>query len=371
MAESTPTKQQKPTKNAIRRKTPHLAYKESEYFTENLALLLRSAVPINEVIESLAEGARSRPFKKALKGIQEDISAGYGLSDALDRSGIIGSQTLALIKLGEASGHLVENLQLAAQQEAKRHALKAKVRSALIYPSFVIGLTLVVGLSVAWFLLPRLAETFSQLGVALPPISKALINIGIFLQNHGAVAVPAFVIGSLLLGYILFVAPHTRNIGKTILFHLPGVGRLIREVEVAQFGYLLGTLMNAGLTITQSLALLESATTVPQYKKLYHYLGESLDNGNTFKDSMASYKHIQSVLPVSIRPMVVAGERSGSLPEVLLTIGSAYEQKSDITTENLETIIEPILLVAVALGVLMVAVAVILPIYSLVGGLNA
>jgi type IV pilus assembly protein PilC len=354
-----------------RRKAVHLAYKESEYFTENLALLLKSAVPISEIIDSLAEGARSRLFKKALAGIQEDISAGYGLSDALDRSGIIGGQTLALIKLGEVSGHLVENLQLAAQQEAKRHAFRAKVRSALIYPSFVIGLTLVVGVGVAWFLLPRLAETFSQLGVALPAISRILINLGIFLKEHGLVAVPSAAAAIALLGYILFFAPGTRNIGKTLLFHLPGIGRLIREVEVAQFGYLLGTLMNAGLTVTQSLKLLESASSTPQYQKLYQHLGESIDNGYTFKESMTNYKHVRNVLPVSIRPMIVAGERSGSLPEVLLTIGAAYEQKSDITTQNLETIIEPILLVMVAIGVLLVAIAVILPIYSLVGGLNA
>ena len=367
MAEPAPAQ---PKKLPKRRKTLHLAYKESEYFTENLALLLKSAVPISEVIESLAEGARSRPFKKALRGLQEDISAGYGLSDTLERSGIVGSQTLALIKLGEASGHLVENLQLAAQQEAKRHALKAKVRSALIYPTFVIGLTGVVGLGVAWFLLPRLAETFSQLGVALPPISKLLINLGIFLKEHGIVAVPAFLVSIMILGYVLFVAPRTRVIGKILLFNTPGVGRLIREVEIAQFGYLLGTLMNAGLTITESLRLLESATTEPHYQKLYRHLAQSVDNGYTFKESMTKYKHINKVLPVSVRPMIAAGERTCSLPEVLLTIGAAYEQKSDITTQNLETIIEPILLVAVAGGVLMVAVAVILPIYSLVGGLN-
>ena len=86
---------------------------------------------------------------------------------------------------------------------------------------------------------------------------------------------------------------------------------------------------------------------------------------------MVRYKRSEKMLPQAMQQMIAAGERSGSLPTVLLTVGRTYEQKSDTTTRNLETIIEPILLVAVAGGVMLVAVAVILPIYSLIGGLNA
>ncbi len=348
----------------------HISYKEREYFSENLSLLLKSAVPIGEALDTLLLNARSRSFKKALHGMQDDISAGYNLADSLERSGIVSSQTLALVKLGEASGHLVENLQLAAVQEAKRHTFVTKVRSALIYPVFVISLTVIVGLGVAWFLLPRLAATFSQLRVKLPVISRVLISFGTFLKAHGLVAVPAFIGGCLLLGYLFFGAPGTKRVGKAILFHTPGIGRLIREIEVAQFGYLLGTLMDAGLSVTQALALLEQASTMPQYRKLYRHLAESINDGFTFKDSLKKYAHSQKMLPASVQQILIAGERSGSLPEVLLSIGRTYEQKSDITTQNLETIIEPVLLVLVAGGVMLVAIAVILPIYSLVGGLN-
>ncbi len=359
-------KQHRPAK----RTRLHLSYKEREYFSENLSLLLRSAVPIGEAIDTLLVNARSRPFKKALSGMQEDISAGYNLADSLERSGIVSDQTLALVKLGEASGHLVENLQLAAVQEAKRHTFTAKVRSALIYPTFVISLTVIVGLGVAWFLLPRLATTFAQLRVKLPAISRVLINFGTFLKVHGLIAVPAFIGGCLLLGYVLFAAPGTKRIGRTLLFHIPGIGRLIREVEVAQFGYLLGTLMDADLPVTQALTLLEQASTMPQYQKLCRHLSESINEGFTFKDSLKKYAHSQKILPASVQQMMIAGERSGALPEVLLTIGKTYEQKSDLTTQNLETIMEPVLLVLVAGGVMVVAISVILPIYSLVGGLN-
>lgn len=344
--------------------------KERGYFTENLTLLLKSAVPIGEALESLKTTADSKRMQKSLQRMMADIESGYSLSKTLERSKAVSGQTLALVRLGESSGRLVDNLQLAAQQEEKRHMFRSKIRSAMIYPSFVLGMTVIVGLGIAWLLLPRLADTFSQLHVKLPLISRIMIDFGTFLKAHGAVAVPLFLCGTLLVAYILFAAPRTKSIGRRLLLKLPGIGRLLREVEIAQFGYLLGTLLNAGLSITQSLNLLAEASQVTQYSRFYRSLAESLDSGFSFKDSLAAYNGSRKLLPPAIQQMIIAGERSGSLPEVLLIIGRTYEQKSDITTSNLEAIIEPILLVVVWIGVMLVAVAVIVPIYSLVGGLQ-
>ncbi|HSW65632.1 MAG TPA: type II secretion system F family protein [Bacillota bacterium] len=353
--------------------TPHkgrLPFKEREFFTENLALLLKSAVPIGDALNSLSESVKNKVMKDSLAAMRADVDAGYSLANALERTGLATGQTLALVRLGEDSGHLVENLELAAQQEAKRHVFKAKVRSALIYPAFVMSLTVIIGLGVAWFLLPRLSNTFSQLQVHLPPVSKFMINGGVFLKAHGIVAVPLFFLALGLIGYILFAAPKTKHIGNQLLFKVPGVGRLMSEVEIAQFGYLLGTLLNAGLPVTQSLKLLQGATSSVQYKAFYAYMADALDQGYSFKDSLRKYKGSQKLLPGAVQQMIIAGERSGSLSEVLITVGKSYEQKSDITTANLEAIIEPIMLVIVWMGVMLVAVAVIMPIYSLVGGLN-
>ncbi|HSX28910.1 MAG TPA: type II secretion system F family protein [Candidatus Saccharimonadales bacterium] len=348
----------------------HLAFKEREYFSENLALLIKSAVPIGEALEALATTTHNKGMKKTLAAMQNDIEVGYSLADALERSGIVSSQTLALVRLGEHSGHLVENLQLAAQQEEKRHTFRAKVRSALIYPAFVLSLTVLVGLGVAWFLLPRLANTFSQLSVKLPFISRLLINFGIFLKAHGLIAVPLFIAACIGLAYLLFGFRYTKSIGQRLLFALPGIGKLMHEIEIAQFGYLLGTLLEAGLPITQALILLAHASTADQYQRLHQYLAQALDDGYSFKDSLGNYKPSNKLLPPAVQQMIIAGERSGSLSEVLLTVGRTYEQKADITTENLEVILEPIMLVIVWIGVMLVAIAVIIPIYSLVGGLN-
>jgi len=348
----------------------HLSYKEREFFAENLTLLLRAAVPVGEIMQTLEESARSRGFKVAMRTMRMDIDEGYTLTDALDRSGVLSTQALALVRLGETSGNLVRNLELASQQEAKRRTFRSRVRSALIYPSFVIVMTGIVGLAVAWFLLPKLSQTFDQMRVPLPPISRALIGFGEFLSHYGLIAVPSAIGLCILIFYILFVAPRTKNIGRSMLLYIPGIGRLIKETEVAQFGYLLGTLMQAGLPVTKSLKLLQLATNTPQYRKLYGRLAESIDEGIGFKESLRNNKHSDRLIPLAVQQLMSAGERSGSLSEVLITAGDSYEQKSDITTKNLETIVEPVLLVIIAGGVLMVAIAVILPIYSLIGGLN-
>ncbi len=368
MGPSTPP--QPPHPKPKRRTPPHFAFKEREYFVENLALLLKAAVPLGQALASLEQTASSGQMKKTLREMQADIEAGESLAVTLERSGLVGSQTLALVRLGEQSGHLVENMQLAAEQEEKRHFFHSKVRSALIYPTFVLGLTIVVGLGVAWFLLPRLSSTFTQLQVSLPTISKLMIGFGEFLRAHGIVAVPVVFVVAFIVGYVLFAAPRTKFIGQRLLFAMPGISRLMREVEVAQFGYLLGTLLDAGLPVTKAVHLLARSTNAKRYAKFYEYLAKSLEDGQSFQQGLAGYKKVASLLPPSVQQMVIAGEHSGSLSQVLRTVGRTFEQKSDITTQNLQAILEPILLVIVWVGVMAVAVAVILPIYSLVGGLN-
>ncbi len=348
----------------------HPSYKEREYFTENLSLLLKAAVPVGQAIESLRDTARSKRMRDTLDEMIKDIEAGISLADSLGRTGLVSGQTLALVRLGEQSGHLVENMQLAAQQEEKRHFFRAKVRSALIYPAFVMSMTVIVGLGVAWFLLPRLAITFSQLDVDLPWISRVMVGLGSFLKDHGAIVVPLCFVLFFAAGYVLFAAPRTKAIGQKFLFALPGIGPLLRQVEVAQFGYLLGTLLEAGLPVTQALNLLSSASNTREYQKFYSYLAQSLEDGESFQQSLKANKDSSRMLPASVQQMIIAGERSGSLSQVLLTIGRTYEQKSDVTTQNLEAIIEPVMLVIVWIGVMAVAVAVIVPIYGLLGGLG-
>jgi type IV pilus assembly protein PilC len=348
----------------------HVSARYRDYFTTNLALLLNADVSLQEVFDSLKETSKSQPFKAALDQMKRDIDEGVPLWKTMDRSGIVSEQTLALVRIGEESGKLVDNLRVAARQEDKQRVFRSKVRSAMLYPSFVLGLTGLVGIGVAWFLLPKLAVTFTQLQVKLPAISKVFIDFGLFLKHNGVWAVPGGLLVLALLIYVLFFLKPTRSMGQRILYLIPGVSKLLHEVEVARFGYLLGTLMEAGLSVTQSLQSLRDATSAVQYKHLYQHLYEAFEEGYSFRSALPKFRNSTQLIPAPVQQMVIAGERSGSLPETLKNIGTIYEERSDISTQNLEAVLEPILLIFVWIGVMGVAIAVILPIYSLVGGLG-
>ncbi|HSX16468.1 MAG TPA: type II secretion system F family protein [Candidatus Saccharimonadales bacterium] len=347
-----------------------ISSKDREYFTSNLAYMLKAGVIPSQALQALKDTTTSKPLRNAIDQVLGDIDEGSYLWKAFEKAKIVPKGTLMLIRIGEQSGKLAENLRLAARQEEKQRIFRSKVTSALLYPTFVISLTLIVALGVAWFLLPRLAVTFNQMGFALPLISRIVIGFGLFLQHYGIIFMAGLLLAVVGFIYAVTKVPKMQRLGQTILLKLPGISRLIREIEIARFGYMLGNLLQANINVTESLTLLHGATGALAYKDFYAYLGKSFESGYTFQEAFGKYKATAKVIPAAVQQMVIAGERSGALPESLMDVGQVFEEKADTTIRNLETVLEPILLILVWAGVLVVAVAVILPIYSLVGKLN-
>lgn len=342
--------------------------KERDYFVENLSMLVAAGMPILSVLDAIAKELRSRRMKKVLTLVREDIESGSPIWKALQKTNLFADHTTSLIRLGEESGKLTENLKVVAIEQEKDRVFRSKLRSAMMYPVFVLLLTVIIGVGIAWFILPKLALVFAQLRITLPLITRVLVSVGIFLGKYGQYVVPTAIAIIAVLFYFIFSFTKTKAIGQFILFSLPGIKQLIKEVELARLGYLLGTLLDAGLPITQALNSLASATEISPYRKLYEHLRYSVEDGNSFQKSFGSFRRADHLIPVPIQQLIVAGEQSGTLSGTLLKIGQTYETKSDTTTKNLAVILEPILLVIVWLGVVAVALAVILPIYSLIGG---
>ncbi len=363
------TQEQKP-KNFLDRFKYFGLGKERDYFLENLSALLASGMPIMDAIFAVRAEIQSKRLQKIIDAMGEDVQAGLSLADSLENTGMFSDHVGSLVRIGEKSGKLVENLKIIAVEQAKERSLKSKLRSATMYPGFVLSLTLIVGTGIAWFILPKLAIVFSQLKLKLPLITKVLIAVGLFLSKYGAYAIPAFFLTLGMLFYFLFSFRKTRFLGEKILFVIPGIKLLLKETEIARFGYLLGTLLSAGLSPTEALHSLGEATSLSRYRKFYVHLEASIADGNSFKKSFAQYKNINKLFPVPIQQLIIAGEQSGTLSVTLIKIGQDYEAKTDTTAKDFTIILEPILLVIVWLGVLGVAFAVILPIYSLIGGLN-
>ena len=345
--------------------------RERDYFVENLSMLISGGMPIMSALTAIGEEMRSRRMKNVIATIQSDIESGSPLWRTLSATNLFPDHAVSLIRLGEESGKLTEKLTVVAIEQEKERVFKSKLRSAMMYPLFVLSLTAIIGVGIAWFILPKLAVVFAQLKIPLPLVTKVLIGSGTFLGRYGASVVPAAIFILAAVFFFVFSFSKTKFIGQFILFSSPGIKRLIKEVEVARFGYLLGTLLEAGLPITSALDSLASATEIAPYRALYRHLSDSVRDGNSIQKSFASFPRINRLVPAPMQQLIVAGERSGTLSGTLLKIGQMFEGKADTSTKNLTVILEPILLVVVWVGVVAVALAVILPIYSLIGGFKA
>lgn len=342
-----------------------------EYLLENLSLLVSSGLPILVALDSIYAEVRSKEMKAIISRMKGEIEEGASLSTTLEHTRLFPEHVISLIRIGEESGRLIENLKVVRSQQEKERIFRGKIRSAMLYPVFVLSLTVIVGIGISWFILPKLAVVFSQLHIKLPALTKVLIAFGNFLGEWGFIVMPASLILASVLIYFLFFFAKTRWIGQGILYTTPGVRQLIREVELARFGYLLGTLLEAGLPIVRSLLAVEESTTLLRYRDLYRHLKQNIEDGNSFQKSFASFPKSKIFIPIPIQQLIVAGEQSGRLSETFIKIHENFDAKIDTTTKNLTVIVEPILLVIVWLGVVAVALAVILPIYSLVGEFRA
>ncbi|MFZ2834757.1 MAG: type II secretion system F family protein [Candidatus Moraniibacteriota bacterium] len=343
---------------------------EKEYFIESLSMLFSSGMNIIMSLESIKKETRSAQMREIIDRLKEDVDAGLPIWKVLEEVKFFPSFIISLIMIGEKSGSLAKNLKAIAIQQKKDRVFNSKIRSAMMYPAFVLGLTLIVGIGIAWFILPRLTQVFDQLKIDLPLITRILIAFGKFIDHYGSIVIPSFVFGLILLFYFIFAFSKTKFIGQFLLFSVPAIRRLVQETELARMGYILGTLLKSGLPIRDAMTALTEASTFYKYKKLYVYLEHSVEDGNTFQQSFDGYKNSHKLVPATIQQMIMVGEESGQLPEMFISIGQNFEEKIENTTKNLTTLLEPILLVIVWLGVVAVALAVILPIYSLIGGLN-
>lgn len=341
--------------------------KEVYLFIENLSILLSAGMNIDSAVRSIQEETGSRRMRKILSDIADKIENGGSLHAALEQTGVFSQRILSLIRVGEQSGRLTENLEVVVLQNEKETLFQSEVRSSLMYAVIVFTLAIVIGIGTAWFILPNLASFFGELDVELPVITRWLIALGRILGQYGIFIIPLFALFTISAFYFLFSFPKTKFIGHTILFHLPIIRNLIKQVEIARFGYLLGTMLDSGMPIISAIDSLRETTTFKNYQKFYAHLKEKVETGSSLESSFKAYPKINKLFPSSARQMMSAAEKSGKLPEILLRIGKIFEKKTETTARNLPIIIEPVLLIFIGLAVALLALGVIMPIYSLSG----
>ncbi|MCK9393346.1 MAG: type II secretion system F family protein [Candidatus Paceibacterota bacterium] len=342
---------------------------DKKYFLENLAMLIGAGVPINKSLLLISTEVRSSRMKKVIKKMLEGLEGGRSFSEVVGDSNLFSSQVFSLIRVGEKSGNLVDNLKVLVEQQKKEESFKSKITSAIIYPFIILIVSIFIVGGISFFLLPKLSKVFESMNVELPSITKALMSFTAFLEAYGIIVFPLVIFFSIFLFYFLFVKEKTKFIGQYLSFNFLGGKRIIQENELARFGYNMGTLLKSGLPIIECLDSLISATDFYSYRNFYIGLREDIKEGKSFSYSFRS-KQIDNLMPRSIQQMISVSENSGNLPETMLNIGEIYEEKIDNTAKNLAVLLEPVLLVIIWVGVLLISLAILLPIYGLIGNFN-
>src|SRR3989344_2941746 len=230
-------------------------------FIQNLAMMLGAGLHVNDALSALEREAKKGPMHKLIGKIRVDVDNGLALWRAMDARGYFTPYSIALVRIGEESGNL-------AIQDEKDHAMKQKVKMAMIYPTIVIILTFIIAIGLSWFILPQLVGVLFALNVELPATTLAVIAVSDFFTKHGAVFVPSLVSGMALVG-ILAKFTKLQIVAQWILLRIPGIKTLIREASIARFGIILGSLMAAGVAPVESLRSLTEVTTLYSFKRFY------------------------------------------------------------------------------------------------------
>jgi len=343
--------------------------KEKVIFIENLAILLNSGLSVIDALKTIQMELRVKTMKKLVARVTDEVESGIALWMAMDHQNFFSSYALALIRIGEESGSLSKNMEYLSIQQEKDRSLRGKVKMAMIYPSIVIVLTGGVTLGLAWFVLPQLVGVLLSLNAKLPFVTLVIIWVADFMKNHGAVAVP---LGGAAVLLIYIICKYTRLRGPTqqFIFKIPGIGTMAKAATIARFGVILGSLLRAGVPLVESIRSMAEVTDTVYYRRMYFRLADEIEVGQSFASAFERIKESKKLIPASVQQLIMTGEKSGRIADMLMRIADIYEKKAEDAAQKLPVVLEPMLLIFIGGLVGTIAFAIIVPIYSIVGSVG-
>lgn len=343
--------------------------KEKARFIENLAILLNSGLSIIDALKTIQMEIRVKPMKKLVQKIIDEVESGIPLWMGMDHQAFFSTYALALIRIGEESGSLSKNMEYLSAQQEKDRSLRSKVQMAMIYPSIVLTMTICITLGLAWFVLPQLVGVLLSLNAELPLVTRILIWVANYFKANGSVVVP-LVFAGLFLTYILCRYTPLRGPSQKFMFMIPGIGTMAKSATIARFGVILGSLLQSGVPLVGAIRSMAEVTDTLFYKKFYFELANEIEVGQSFAGSFQKIKQSNKLLPLSVQQLVITGERSGRIAEMLMRIADIYEKKAEEAAQRLPVVLEPMLLLFMGGLVGTIAFAIIVPIYSIVGSVG-
>ncbi len=339
--------------------------KDIVILSRQIATLFEAQVSALRTFRLLATETENKVLSKVLTESSDDIQSGVSLSNALGKHDhVFSSFYVNMIKAGEETGKLTETFLYLADYLDRSYELTSKTKNALIYPAFVIATFFIVMILMLTFVIPRLAVILTETGQEVPMYTKVVIAISDFLTAYGIFAFILLVIGA------AFAWRFSQTDGGKVAFSkarldIPYIGDLYKKLYLSRIADNMNTMLTSGISMVRAIEITASVVGNDVYKNLLMEASESVRSGNSLSDSLAKNEEIPNIMVAMIR----IGEETGELGNILKTLAAFYKREVNNAVDTLVGLIEPIMIVALGLGVGVLLTSVLVPIYNITAGI--
>ena len=335
--------------------------KDIVVLTRQLATLFEAKVPVVESFKILIGETENRTLKRHVSELLDDVQGGAPMSQAMARHPEVFSRFyVAMMKSGEESGKLEEIFNFLADYLERSYELGRKAKNALIYPAFVLSAFVVVMTLMLVFVVPAMSAILLESGQDIPFFTRIIISFSNFLRNFGVVLLLLLAVAGVVLARYARTESGRVYFSRALL-SLPIFGGLYRKIYLSRIADNLHTLLSGGITVVRSLEITSEVVESEVYRRILLDSMEAVKAGSMISDTFSKYEDIPPLLSQMIR----IGEQTGKLDYILKSVAGFYRRDVDSFIDNMVSLIEPILILVLGLGVGILVAAVLIPIYNI------
>ena len=345
---------------------PKVTTKDLVVFTRQFATMIDAGLPLVQCLEILSKQQDNKTFKTILTSVKESVESGSTFADALKKHPKAFDELYVnLVAAGEVGGILDTILNRLAAYIEKALKLKKQVKSAMTYPTTIIGIAVVVISVILIFVIPAFEKMFADFGGALPAPTQIVINLSNFIQDYILVIIGGIV--GFIIGFKrIYKTKKGREKIDDFALKVPIFGILIRKVAVAKFTRTLGTMMSSGVPILDGLEIVAKTAGNKTVEKAIFKVKQSISEGKTIAEPLEK----SGVFPPMVCQMIAVGEQAGALDTMLNKIADFYDDEVDDAVGNLTAMMEPLLMLFLGTTVGGLVIAMYLPIFKLAGAVG-
>ena len=335
--------------------------KELVIFSRQLSVMVSATVPIIQALKVIVQQTKSVAFQDIISQVADDVDEGLKFSEALKKHSCFSGFFVNMITSGESSGRLDEVLEYLADEVEKNYDLQAKIKGAMIYPTFIVGGLIVVGIAMMVFVIPQLTGMLTASGQELPLTTRLLIGISDLLRNfYIYLLLGLIIVGG---GSFFFVKKTELGMKAVNLLKLkfPVFGRLWQKIYLVRFAGTLSSLITAGISLTRALEITADVVDNYYYKELIEEAIEKVKDGYSVAHVFSKSK----MFPNMLAQMLKIGEKTGRLGDVLNKLAGFYSREVENMVANLTSLLEPMIMVVIGVAVGGMVAAVIMPMYNM------